>query len=40
MSNSPELTDRYGHNDGVGIHYMAGGSGPLVVLIHGFPDFW
>jgi len=25
--------------DGVKIHYVASGSGPLVVLIHGFPDF-
>jgi len=40
MSKSPALTDRYADNDGVAIHYMAGGRGPLVVLIHGFPDFW
>jgi epoxide hydrolase 4 len=25
--------------DGTKIHYVASGSGPLVVLIHGFPDF-
>ena len=25
---------------GCGIHYATLGSGPLVVLIHGFPDFW
>ena len=25
---------------GVKIHYVTMGSGPLVVLIHGFPDFW
>jgi len=35
-----ELTDRYADNDGVKIHYMAGGSGPLIVFVHGFPDFW
>ena len=34
------LTDRYAANDGVKIHYMAGGSGPLIVFVHGFPDFW
>ncbi len=34
------LADRYANSDGVKIHYMAGGSGPLVVFIHGFPDFW
>ncbi|MHC5538846.1 alpha/beta fold hydrolase [Singulisphaera rosea] len=25
---------------GVKIHYVTAGKGPLVVLIHGFPDFW
>jgi pimeloyl-ACP methyl ester carboxylesterase len=32
--------DRYATNDGVKIHYVADGKGPLVVLIHGFPDYW
>jgi pimeloyl-ACP methyl ester carboxylesterase len=27
-------------SDGVKIHYVTMGKGPLVVLIHGFPDFW
>jgi epoxide hydrolase 4 len=27
-------------HDGVGIHYIEAGSGPLVVLLHGFPEFW
>jgi pimeloyl-ACP methyl ester carboxylesterase len=26
--------------NGVKIHYAALGQGPLVVMIHGFPDFW
>jgi len=30
----------YADNDGVRIHYAVTGSGPLVVMIHGFPDFW
>jgi pimeloyl-ACP methyl ester carboxylesterase len=30
----------YADNDGVKIHYASLGSGPLVVMIHGFPDFW
>src|SRR5688572_33457272 len=25
---------------GVKIHYASLGEGPLVVMIHGFPDFW
>ena len=33
---------RYGYADsnGVKIHYAEAGEGPLVVMIHGFPDFW
>lgn len=30
----------YADNDGVRIHYASLGDGPLVVMIHGFPDFW
>lgn len=30
----------YAENNGVKIHYASLGSGPLVVMIHGFPDFW
>ena len=26
--------------DGVRLHYVERGSGPLVLLLHGFPDFW
>ncbi len=32
--------DHYADNAGVKIHYMAEGKGPLVVMIHGFPDYW
>ena len=31
---------RYAGNEGVNIHYAALGEGPLVVMLHGFPDFW
>jgi len=31
---------KYADNNGVKIHYAALGKGPLVVFIHGFPDFW
>jgi epoxide hydrolase 4 len=27
-------------NNGVNIHYAKAGEGPLIVFIHGFPDFW
>lgn len=30
----------YAENAGVRIHYASLGTGPLVVMIHGFPDFW
>ena len=36
-----KVPHHYADNDGVKIHYAtAGDSGPLVVMIHGFPDFW
>ncbi|NUM52055.1 MAG: alpha/beta hydrolase [Candidatus Hydrogenedentes bacterium] len=30
----------YADNNGVKIHYAALGEGPVVVMVHGFPDFW
>ncbi len=33
------LEDKYAQNGDVKIHYVASGKGPLVVLIHGYPDF-
>ena len=27
-------------SDGVKIHYVTAGKGPLVVMVHGFPDYW
>ena len=30
----------YADNNGVKIHYVTVGSGPLIVMVHGFPDFW
>lgn len=35
-----EVTHHYAENDGVRIHYVSAGEGPLVVFIHGFPDYW
>ena len=26
--------------NGVQLHYVQAGTGPLVLLIHGFPEFW
>ena len=33
-------THHYAENNGVHIHYTSIGEGPLIVMIHGFPDFW
>ncbi len=30
----------YAQANGVRLHYVEQGSGPLVILLHGFPDFW
>jgi len=47
MARRPETDDieklvehGYADNCGVKIHYASLGSGPLIVMIHGFPDFW
>lgn len=31
---------KYADSDGVKIHYAKAGSGPLIVMVHGFPGFW
>lgn len=35
-----EVEHGYVDNDGVAIHYATVGEGPLVIMLHGFPDFW
>ena len=35
-----KIADRYALNGAVKIHYVVEGKGPLVVLVHGFPDYW
>ena len=34
------VTHGYADSSGVKIHYASLGKGPLVVMIHGFPDYW
>jgi pimeloyl-ACP methyl ester carboxylesterase len=37
----PDLgTDGFARSGGVRLHYVTKGSGPLVVMLHGFPDYW
>ena len=40
VRDSAEITHGYADNRGVKIHFAEIGEGPLVVMIHGFPDFW
>jgi epoxide hydrolase 4 len=35
-----ELTHRYADLEDVRLHYVEAGEGPLVLLLHGFPQFW
>lgn len=30
----------FAKNGDVKIHYVTAGEGPLVIMLHGFPDFW
>src|SRR5262245_5801720 len=32
--------DGFADSGGVRIHYVTRGTGPFVVLLHGFPDYW
>ena len=34
------VTHHHADNQGVKIHYATVGAGPMVVMIHGFPDYW
>jgi len=37
---APGLRDGYADLGEVRLHYVEAGDGPLVVLLHGFPEFW
>ena len=34
------VTHGYTDSDGVRIHHASLGEGPLIVMLHGFPDYW
>lgn len=40
MSTAPEVTHRFIEANGIRIHFAEAGAGPLVVLLHGFPESW
>ena len=35
-----QLAHRYANLGDVRLHYVEAGEGPLVLLLHGFPQFW
>src|SRR5689334_1873793 len=37
---SGELREGYAEIGDVRLHYVEAGAGPLIVLLHGFPEFW
>jgi pimeloyl-ACP methyl ester carboxylesterase len=37
---SPPISHRYADVNGVRLHYARAGQGPLMVFLHGFPEFW
>jgi epoxide hydrolase 4 len=36
----PKLTHEYATVNGVRLHYAQAGEGPLILFLHGFPEFW
>ena len=34
------LHDQYAEVNGVRLHYVKAGKGPLIIFLHGFPEFW
>ena len=37
---TPDMKDDYVTVNGVRLHYVSAGSGPLMLFLHGFPEFW
>ncbi len=39
-ADAPAWSHREARVNGIGLHWVEQGDGPLVVLLHGFPEFW
>ncbi len=40
MPNNYEIRHEFVIVNGIRMHYVTMGNGPLIVLLHGFPEFW
>ena len=40
LAAAPKLKDEYAQINGVRLHYVTAGKGPLILFLHGFPEFW
>jgi alpha-beta hydrolase superfamily lysophospholipase len=40
LDDRTELREGYAEVGEVRLHYVEAGGGPLIVLLHGFPEFW
>lgn len=40
MKKATQLTQQYITVNGIKYHYAEAGKGPLVILLHGFPELW
>ena len=36
----PMFKDNFAEVNGVRLHYVSAGQGPLIIFLHGFPEFW
>src|ERR1700691_3457581 len=36
----PRWKHKYAEVNGVSLHYVTAGKGPLIIFLHGFPEFW
>jgi epoxide hydrolase 4 len=34
------FSDHYAEVNGIRLHYVGDGEGPLILFLHGFPEFW
>ena len=40
LSGAPKWQERYAEVNGVRLHFVEQGEGPLILFLHGFPEFW